>query len=119
MPDPLQSLDYRELKSRVHTQILSDIDLETLNRLPEDVARTRVTEAIRVVLQRDRTPLAHSERERMVGEIVNELFGLGPIEPLLADPTVSDILINGPNQIYVERRGILEFTDLFFNDTQH
>jgi pilus assembly protein CpaF len=119
MPEVLQSLDYRELKARVHAQILSDIDLETLNRLQEDVARTRVMEAIRVVLHRDRTPLAHKERERMVGEIVNELFGLGPIEPLLADPTVSDILINGPDQIYVERRGVLEPTDLFFNDTQH
>jgi len=119
MPEVLQTLDYRELKSKVHAQILSDIDLETLNRLQEDVARSRVTEAIRVVLHRDRTPLAHTERERMVGEIVNELFGLGPIEPLLADPTVSDILINGPDQIYVERRGVLEPTDLFFNDTQH
>src|SRR5262245_48659174 len=120
MSEVLQALtDYREMKAKVHSQILEDIDLESLNRLREDVARVRVTEAIRDVLRRDRTPLAHAERERMVGEIVDELFGLGPIEPLLADPTVSDILINGPDQIYVERSGVLEETALFFNDTQH
>src|SRR5207247_575632 len=116
---PLTFTDYREMKAKIHSQILQEMDLEGVNKLQEDVARTRVCEAIRELLHRDRTPLAFSEREQRVNEIVNELFGLGPIEPLLADSRVSDILVNGPNRIYVEREGILQRTDLFFNDTQH
>jgi pilus assembly protein CpaF len=120
MPEiPLTFTDYREMKAKIHSQILQEIDLESLNKLQESVARTRVGEAIRELLHRDRTPLALAERERMVSEIVDELFGLGPIEPLLADPAVSDILINGPDRVYVERAGVLERTNLFFNDAQH
>jgi pilus assembly protein CpaF len=120
MPEvPLTFTDYREMKAKIHSQILQEIDLESLNKLQENVARNRVSEAIRELLHRDRTPLALTERERMVNEIVDELFGLGPIEPLLADAAVSDILVNGPDRIYVERRGMLERTDLFFNDSAH
>jgi len=120
MPEvPLTFTDYREMKAKIHSQILQEIDLESLNKLQEKIARTRVGDAIRELLHRDRTPLALSERERMVNEIVDELFGLGPIEPLLADAAVSDILVNGPDRIYVERGGILEKTDLFFNDSNH
>src|SRR5439155_21876374 len=97
MPEvPLTFTDYREMKSKIHSQILQEMDLESLNKLQEDVASAQVREAIRGLLHRDRTPLAFSEREQMVNEIVDELFGLGPIEPLLADSTVSDILVNGP-----------------------
>jgi pilus assembly protein CpaF len=101
MPEvPLTFTDYREMKAKIHSQVLQEMDLESLNKLQEDVARTRVREAIRELLHRDRTPLALSEREQMVNELVDELFGLGPIEPLLADPRVSDILVNGPDSIY-------------------
>src|SRR6266571_917074 len=116
---PLTFTDYREMKAKIHSQILQEMDLEGLNKLQEDVARTRVCEAIRELLHRERTPLAFSEREQLVKEVVNELFGLGPIEPLLADSRVSDILVNGPDRIYVERDGVLQRTDLFFNDSQH
>src|ERR1051326_1790300 len=120
MPEvPLTFIDYREMKAKIHSQILQEMDLESLNKLQEDVAHTRVSDATRELLQEDRSPLVFSEREQLVKEIVNELFGLGPIEPLLADNKVSDILINGPNQIYVEREGVLELTDLFFKDSQH
>jgi pilus assembly protein CpaF len=111
--------DYREMKAKIHAQILREMDLESLQKLQEEVARTRVRDAIREMLHRDRTPLALSERQQMVNEIVDELFGLGPIEPLLADSTVSDILVNGPDRIYVEREGRLQRTELFFNDSQH
>src|SRR6476646_2622384 len=93
---------YRDLKAKIHTQILQEMDLESLNKLQEDVARARVGEAIHELLQRDRTPLTLKEREQLVDEILNELFGLGPIEPLLKDGTISDILVNGPDNIYVE-----------------
>ena len=111
--------NYRELKTQIHAQIVEEMDLESLNKLQEDVARKRVGEAIRELLQRDRTPLTLKERDQLVHEILNELFGLGPIEPLLEDAAVSDILVNGPDNIYVERGGVLERTDLFFNDSPH
>src|SRR3954468_2573218 len=113
------SIDYRELKTKLHTQILEEMDLESLNRLQEDLARDRVREALRDLLQRERTPLALSEREQITREILDELFGLGPLERILNDPAVSDILVNGPDRIYVERDGRLERTDKRFNDSQH
>ena len=120
MPEVMLALNaYRDIKSKIHSQILEEMDLESLNKLQEEIARTRVQDAIRELLHRDRTPLTLREREQMVNEIVDELFGLGPIEPLLADETVSDILVNGPHQIYIERQGVLERTDLFFNDAPH
>jgi pilus assembly protein CpaF len=108
-----------ELKTKLHVQILEDIDLETLNRLSEGVARERVGLAIRDMLVRERTPLASSEREGIVEEVLDEVFGLGPLEPLLADPTVSDVLINGHSKVYVERGGKLEPTGVRFNDESH
>src|SRR5215475_13793808 len=119
MPEAATFTSYREVKAKVHAQLLAEMDLESLNKLQEDVARACVAEAIRELLHGDRTPLTLKEREQLVHEIVDELFGLGPIEPLLADSTISDILVNGPDNIFIERRGILERTDLFFNDSQH
>jgi pilus assembly protein CpaF len=72
------AIDYQELRTKLHTQVLEKMDLESLNRLREDVARERVREAIRDLLQRERTPLALAEREQMAREIMDELFGLGP-----------------------------------------
>jgi len=112
-------MSYKELKTKLHVQILEDIDLETLNRLSEGVARERVGLAIRDMLNRERTPLASAEREGIVEEVLDEVFGLGPLEPLLADPTVSDILVNGAAKIYIERGGILELTKVRFNDDSH
>jgi len=110
---------YKELKTKLHKQILEDIDLETLNRLSEGVARERVGLAIRDMLNRQRTPLASTERETLVDEILHEVFGLGPLEPLLADPMISDILVNGFSKVYVERHGKLELTNVRFNDNSH
>jgi pilus assembly protein CpaF len=111
--------NYREVKGKIHAQLLQEMDLESLNKLEEGVARSRVGNAINDLLHRERTPLTLKEREQLTREILNEVFGLGPIESLLEDGTVSDILVNGPDNIYVERRGVLERTDLFFNDSQH
>jgi pilus assembly protein CpaF len=112
-------MSYKELKTKLHVQILEDIDLETLNRLSEGVARERVGLAIRDMLNRERTPLASAEREGIVEEVLDEVFGLGPLEPLLGDPTISDILVNGPAKVYIERAGILELTKVHFNDDGH
>lgn len=110
---------YRELKTSLHKRVLDEVDLESLNRLSEDIARAEVTQIVREMLQREKTPLALAERERLGVEILDELFGLGPIQPLLDDPTVSDILVNGASAVYVERHGMLERTDVKFNSDQH
>src|SRR5438552_6941579 len=117
--DPILKSDYRRIKSRLHTRLLEEIDLESLNRLSEDIARERVRDAIREMLNREKTPLTLPEREQMVIEIVDELFGYGPLESLLADPTVSDILVNGCRNVYVERNGIVDITDVQFDDDAH
>ncbi len=111
--------DHRGLKTKLHAQLLEEIDLESLNRLSEGVARERVGVIIRDMLHRERTPLASVERERIVLEILDELFGLGPLEPLLADGAISDILVNGSQKIFVERRGKLEATGARFDDDAH
>jgi pilus assembly protein CpaF len=115
----MADLKYRELKASLHGKVLNEIDLESLNRLDEKTAREQVTQLIRTLLQRENTPLAVLEREQLVPEILNEVFGYGPIQPLLDDPRVSDILVNGPNAVYVEWSGILHRTDIKFNDNQH
>ena len=115
MADP----KYRELKVSLHGKVLNEIDLESLNRLNEKTAREQVTQVIRTLLQRENTPLALLERDQLVPEILNEVFGYGPIQPLLDDPRVSDILVNGPSAVYVEWSGILHRTDVKFNDNQH
>src|SRR6266478_2336129 len=112
-------MDYRSLKTKLHTQVLEEVDLESVNRLQESVARERVGLVLRDMIQRERTPLASIEREHIVTEVLDDLFGLGPLEPLMADPTVSDILVNGANKIYLERRGMLEKTNARFDDDKH
>jgi pilus assembly protein CpaF len=111
--------EYRELKARLHSKVLDDVDLENMTRVNEAVAREQVSQVLRDMVQRENLPLSMAEREQVVREIVNELFGLGPIQPLLDDHTISDILVNGSGQVYIERHGILEKTDIRFNDDQH
>jgi pilus assembly protein CpaF len=111
--------EYIELRTKLHNKVLNEIDLESLTRLGEDAAREQISQLIRDMLKRESTPLAQTEREQIVREILDEVFGLGPLEPLLADPTVSDILVNTSKVIYIERRGVIERTDIKFNDDQH
>ncbi len=115
----LSTLEYGELKSKLHTRLLEEIDLDSLTRLDEKTARERVSQFILEIVEREKTPLALSEREQLIREILDELFGLGPLEPLLADPLVSDILVNGSQNVYVERQGLLERTSVVFDDDAH
>ena len=112
-------MDYKSLKTKLHSQVLEEVDLESVNRLQEAVARERVGVVLRDMIQRERTPLASMEREHIITEVLDDLFGLGPLEPLMADPAVSDILVNGSSKIYVERRGMLERTNSHFDDDKH
>lgn len=110
---------YLDLKGSLHSKVINEIDLESLNRLPEDVAKEQLRQVILEILQREKTPLTFTEREQMVSEVLDEVFGLGPLQPLLADPTLSDILVNGAYSVYVERRGKLERAAVRFNDNEH
>ena len=110
---------YGQIKNTLHRKILEEIDLENLHRVDETTIRRETRRLILNTLERDKAPLTFTEREKVSEEILDELFGLGPLEPLLADPTISDILVNGCNQVYIERRGLLEKTDIEFADDGH
>jgi pilus assembly protein CpaF len=111
--------EYQQIKADLHRKILDRLDLEKLGRTPSDAARDEVLVLIRSTINSEAVPLSFAERERLAREILDEIFGLGPIEPLLKDPTVSDILVNRFNRVYVERAGKLELTGLSFKDDSH
>jgi pilus assembly protein CpaF len=110
---------YQEIKNSLHQKVIEEIDLEHIDRIKEDTGREKLSQVLRDLLNQQRTPLTRQERDQLVKEIMDEVFGLGPIEPLLHDSTISDILVNGPNEVFVERRGMLEHTDIKFNNDDH
>jgi pilus assembly protein CpaF len=110
---------FQQLKLAVHNRLFETLDVSRLESLEQNMASTKVTQAITDILNEEGRLLTDSDRVRLVEEIKNELLGLGPLEPLLWDDDVSDILVNGPNQVYVERQGKLYLTDVRFNDDQH
>jgi pilus assembly protein CpaF len=95
------------------------MDLTKLSALTQEQVHTEVSRLAEVVLAQEGAPLSASEREKLVNDVQHELFGLGPLEPLLADPTISDILVNRHNTIYIERRGKIEATNVTFKDDEH
>ena len=111
--------EYQQVKADLHRKILDRLDLEKLGRTPNDAAREEVLLLIRNTVNSEAVPLSFAERERLAREILDEIFGLGPLEPLLKDPSVSDILVNRYNKVYVERAGKLEPTGLSFKDDAH
>ena len=111
--------EYQQVKADLHRKILDRLDLEKLGRTTGDSAREEVLILIRGSVNSEVVPLSFAEREQLSREILDEIFGLGPLEPLLKDPTVSDILVNRFDRVYVERGGKLEITGLTFKDNQH
>lgn len=111
--------EYQQVKADLHRKILDRLDLEKLGRTSGDSAREEVLSLIRASVNSEAVPLSFAERERLSREILDEIFGLGPLEPLLKDPSVSDILVNRFDRVYVERAGKLEITGLSFKDNQH
>jgi pilus assembly protein CpaF len=111
--------EYQQVKSDLHRKILDRLDLEKLGRTTGDTAREEVLVLIRNSVNSEVVPLSFAERERLSREILDEIFGLGPLEPLLKDPTISDILVNRFDRVYIERSGKLELTGLSFKDNQH
>ena len=112
---------YQELKSRIHQELLNRLNLDRLTRVKREDAEPEIRGLVNGILERerDKTPLSLFERENIVADVLHELFGLGPLEHLLHDASVSDILVNRYDQIYVERNGRLEETSVVFKDERH
>src|SRR6267154_2291242 len=111
--------EYQELKSSVHRDLISRVDLERVATQRDEYTRGQVLSVIQDLVANLKTPLSGRERERLALEVLDEVFGLGPLEPLLQDPTINDILVNGHKQVYVERAGMLEETNIRFKDNAH
>ena len=114
-----ETTDYQQVKADLHRKILDRLDLEKLGRTSSDTARDEVLQLIRNSVNSEAVPLSFTERERLSREILDEIFGLGPLEPLLKDPSISDILVNGSKHVFVERAGKIEVTGLSFKDDAH
>ena len=110
---------FQEMKSRLHRALINRMDLTKLAALTQEQIHAEVSRLAENVLAQEAMPLSTADRDRLVNDVQHELFGLGPLEPLLADPTVCDILVNSHGKIYVERRGKLEVTDVAFKDDEH
>ncbi len=110
---------YQELKFSIHRRLLDRINLEAVYAMPADRVRPEIRPSVAKLINEEKTPLSLTEKERLIEEVLDEVFGLGPLEPLLRDKTVSDILVTGPHLIYVERMGKLERTDIEFKDDAH
>ena len=112
---------YQSLKGRIHQDLLNRLNLDRLTRVTRPEAEPEVRAVIRDMLDREsqRVPLSFAERESLIGDVLNELFGLGPLEALLKDPDISDILVNNSSQVFIERNGRIEETGVVFRDDQH
>jgi pilus assembly protein CpaF len=108
-----------ELKNRIHRHLIERIDLAKVDVLPRDVVEQQIRDVVGGLLADEETPLSLWERNQIILEIQHETFGLGPIEPLIRDPSVSDILVNGARNVFVERHGKLEETNVIFRDDAH
>ncbi len=112
-------LEYVDLKMKIHRQLIEQLDLSKISMIPLETLQTQIRSITEDLLAAEGTPLNRQERDRIVIEVEHETFGLGPIEPLMRDPSISDILVNGAREVYIERRGILERTDVEFRDDAH
>ena len=114
---PLETLE--NLKRDIHNKLVDKLDLTKVGELQGDVLRREIRLVVEHLCDTEEMLLNRAEREQLIEEVLDETFGLGPLEMLLKDQTISDILINGPKSVYVERRGKLEKTDVEFRDNQH
>ena len=109
----------QDLKTRIHRKMVDRLDLSNIDGLDKNTLQKQIRDVVVELCDEENALLNHQERERLIAEVMDETFGLGPLEVLLADPTITDILVNGPHQIYVERRGRLEHTAVNFKDNTH
>src|SRR6187401_376801 len=120
-PVDLRVSQYQDVKTRVHTQLLNRLNLERLSQIRREEAEPELRSVIGALLEKEaeKTPLSLHEREGIFVDVLNELFGLGPLEALLADPEISDILVNRFDRIFIEKHGVLEPVNAGFKDDRH
>src|SRR5713226_7547119 len=111
--------EYQELKFTLHRKLLDKINLEALATIDNQRVRAEVRQAVISLIDSEPTLLSSLEKQQISDEVLDEVFGLGPLEPLLTDPTISDILVNTYRQVYVERRGLLGLPSVCARDDQH
>lgn len=117
--NPIARTDFGSVKAAVHRKLIQKLNLDRLTEANREDVRREVSQLLESLVLVESTPMNLQERERVVQEVLDEVFGLGPLEPLLADATVSDILVNTYKQVYVERKGLLELTPVQFRDDVH
>ncbi len=118
-PGETKESNFEELKQRIHNKLVDKLDLTKIGDMEGDALRREIRLVVEHLCDTEDTMLNRNERERLINEVLDETFGLGPLEMLLKDPTISDIMINGPKSIYVERRGKMEKTSVIFRDNTH
>ena len=115
----MERLNFEQFKADVHRILISKLDLEKLSTVQGSKAKQAVAALVQSIIAESKLPLSASEKERIQSDLLDEVFGLGPLEPLLRDPQISDILVNNKDLVYVERGGILQKTDIVFRDDRH
>src|SRR5689334_4008744 len=115
----MEKLNLEQIKADVHRTLISKLDLERLSSAQQEKARQAVSMLVLEIIADTRQPLSATEKEKIQADLLDEVFGLGPLEPLLRDPKVSDILVNNKNLVYIERGGKLEKTSVVFRDDRH
>jgi pilus assembly protein CpaF len=115
----MEKPNFEQFKADVHRTLISKIDLEKLSTIQNSKARQAVSSLVQNIILDGKMPLSAAEKDKMQTDLLDEVFGLGPLESLLRDPKVSDILVNNKNRVYVERGGILSKTDVVFRDDRH
>jgi pilus assembly protein CpaF len=118
-PGPQASARFEQIRARIHRDVLAQMDLRRMDSVPAPLLRAQLQELCQGLMDEHRLVLNEQERRQITLGIQDEILGLGPIEPLLSDPGVSDILVNGPRSVYVERRGKIEATPIQFDNDQH
>src|SRR5438067_52128 len=115
----MEPLNFELTKTEIHKTLIARLDLEKLARINGDRARQAVSGMIQEIVAGGKVPFNASEKEKLNSDLLDEVFGLGPLEPLLRDPETSDILVNNKDDIFVERRGRMEKLNISFRDDQH
>src|SRR5579864_5449863 len=119
LPAQVTRTDFGAVKAAIHRKLIQKLNLDRLTEVNREDVRREVSQILEALVVGESTPMNLQERERLAQEVLDEVFGLGPLEPLLADPTISDILVNTYKRVYVERRGMLEMTSVQFRDDAH
>src|SRR5213078_2412735 len=118
-PTARAAATHADLKSKVHRRLLQSLNSETLRLISKERLRGEIGQAVEKLLLQEKIPMTLRERDQIIEEILDEVFGFGPLEPLMKDKSITDILVNNWERVYVERRGVLQRASIQFKDDKH